>query len=67
MKTSLKTQVHQLIDQLPDEELADICRLLVERYYDSYMLKAVQAAKRSLTPGNSLTREEALQLLPRLS
>jgi len=56
-----RARVHQVIDDLSDENLAGLSNALTEVYYDAYMLKAIQSAKRS--PGDSLTRDEALRFL----
>ncbi len=56
-----RARVHQVIDELSDENLAGLVPLLTEVYYDAYLLKAIQAAER--WPGDSLTRDEALQFL----
>jgi len=59
----LRDRIHQLIDQLSDEDLEGIWPILQVSYYDLYMLEAIQAAKHSLQPGDSLNYEEACQLL----
>ena len=61
--TLLRDRIHHLIDQLSDEDLQEIWPVLQRSYYDVYMLEAIQAAKRSLQPGDSLNYEEARQLL----
>lgn len=53
-----------MIDELSDEDLLQLWNLMAEIYYDTYLLKAIQAAKR--LPGDSFTREEALQFLNHL-
>jgi len=60
-KQQFRTRVHELIDELSDEELSQLWQAIAEVYYDSYLLKAIQTAKRS--PGDSLTRDEAIQFL----
>lgn len=59
----LRNVFHELIDELSDEDLESLWRVLRERYYDFYMMKAIQETKRIVRPGNTLTREEAIQLL----
>ncbi|HEY9616268.1 MAG TPA: hypothetical protein V6C64_05490 [Microcoleaceae cyanobacterium] len=66
MVNSLRTRVHQLIDQLSDDELVDIWAVLSELYWDAYMIQAIQVSKQSLKPGDTFTREEALRVLPHL-
>lgn len=61
--TSLREKVHSIVDQFSEEELTSLWNLVSEFYHDTRMLKAIQDAKRSLTPGDSLTHEEALQFL----
>ncbi len=58
-----RNRLHFLIDQLSDEELADMWVVLSDVYSDLYMLRAIQAAKRTLQPGDTFTREEAMQFL----
>lgn len=66
MVNSLRTRVHRLVDQLADEELANVWTVLSELYWDAYMLQAIQTSKQSLKPGDTFTREEALRVLPHL-
>jgi hypothetical protein len=61
--TFFRDRVHRLVDQLSDEELAELWGLLADLYYDFYMLRAIHAAKRTLKPGDTFTREEALRYL----
>ncbi len=61
-----RSRAHHLIDRLSDEELESIWVMLESTYYDLYLLRATQDAKRTYQPGDTLTREEALQLLPLL-
>lgn len=58
-----RNRVHQLIDQLSDEELSDFWVSLSDIYCDFYMLQAIHASKRALRPGDTFTREEALRYL----
>ena len=59
----LRDRAHRLIDQLPDEELVDVLTVLSNLYCDAYMLQAIQAAKRTLQPGDTFTHDEALRFL----
>jgi hypothetical protein len=59
----LMEQLPGLIDQLPDESLTEAWTVLQPLYYDLYILGAMQESRRSVRPGDSLTREEALRLL----
>ncbi|WP_446387569.1 hypothetical protein [Coleofasciculus sp. B1-GNL1-01] len=59
----LTQQLPDLVDQLPDESLADAWKVLQPFYYDLYMLCAMQESMRTIRPGDAMTREEALRLL----
>ena len=59
----LAEQLPDLIDQLSDENLEDVWKVLQPLYYDLYMLGAMQEAMRTVRPGDVLTREEALRFL----
>lgn len=59
----LTEQLPDLIDQLSDESLEDVWKVLQPLYYDLYMLGAMQEAMRTVRPGDVLTREEALRFL----
>ncbi|MDX2244297.1 MAG: hypothetical protein NW224_26790 [Leptolyngbyaceae cyanobacterium bins.302] len=61
LKKHFRTRVHEVIDELSDEDLAELWTVMAELYYDAYILKAIQAAKRS--PGDSFTADEALRFL----
>lgn len=61
-----RSRLHFLIDQLSEEELAGMWTVLSELYCDLYMLRAIQASKRTFKPGDTLTQEEATQLLASL-
>ena len=62
MKT-LRSKLHTLIDRLGDEELEPTWNLLETLYHDFYMLRAIEEARRSRQPGDTLTHEEAIQRL----
>lgn len=59
-----RSRVHHLIECLSDEELEIIWLTLEALYCDLYALRAVQEGVRSRNPGDTLTLEEALDLLP---
>ena len=59
----LRNRLHLLIDQLSDEEVQEMWVALADLCYDLYMLRVIQAAKQSLKPGDTFTREEALEFL----
>jgi hypothetical protein len=59
-----RSRAHHLIDRLSDEELASAWIELETLFHDLYVMKAIQASKKCHNPGDTLTREEALRLLP---
>ncbi|HBL57991.1 MAG TPA: hypothetical protein DDZ80_05475 [Cyanobacteria bacterium UBA8803] len=59
----LTQQLSSIIEQLPDESLADAWQVLQPLYYDLYMLTAIQESMQTIRPGDAMTREEALRLL----
>lgn len=60
---SRRQQLHDLIDQMPKDELERAWELLTTLYYDTYMLKAIQYAQSTLKPGDAFTLEEAIRIL----
>jgi hypothetical protein len=60
---SLRNRAHHLIDLLPQSDLETIWAAIEVQYYDLYMLRQVQTAKRNFKPGDVLTRSEAIDLL----
>ncbi|WP_228041736.1 hypothetical protein [Planktothrix mougeotii] len=63
MINPLRKKLHYLVDQISEEDLGKAWKSLQTLFYDTYMLKAIQEAKETLTPGDSLTYDEALELL----
>lgn len=61
-----RNRAHHLLDCLTDEELESVWSELETMYFDLYILRAIQEAKRAHQPGDTLTREEAMRLLPLL-
>ena len=59
-----RSRAHHLIDTLSDQELESLWSDLETLYHDLYMLKAVEASQHMHRPGDTLTREDALRLLP---
>jgi hypothetical protein len=59
----LTEQLPDLIAQLPDESLEDAWKVLHPLYHDLYILAAMQQSRRTIRPGDLITREEALRLL----
>lgn len=59
----LTEQFPRLIEQLPDESLGDAWAVLQPLYYDLYVLTALQESVQNVSPGDALTRDEALRLL----
>lgn len=58
-----KSKILRLIGRLSEEELQVVWTVLAELYADFYMLRAVDIARESFKPGDSLTREEAVRFL----
>ena len=59
-----RSRAHHLIDRFSDKELESVWLELETLFCDLYVMKAIQASKRRHNPGDTLTREEALRLLP---
>ena len=59
-----RSRAHHLIDRLSDQELESLWVELETLYHDLYMLKAVETSQQAHHPGDTLTREDALRLLP---
>jgi hypothetical protein len=62
----LRNRTHHLIDQLTDLELDTLWQTLEPLYYDLYLLRAIEEAQATHRPGDTLTRDEALETLPLL-
>jgi len=60
---SLKKKLHRLVDGIAEEDVKVAWDFLKPLYEDAFVLDAIQNAQRKLRPGDSLTREEALQIL----
>lgn len=67
---NVKQQMQQLLgeiseelDNLPDSALEPIFSALRPLGYDIYMLRAIRQAQNTLQPGDTLTRDEAIQFL----
>lgn len=58
-----RKKLHDVIDRLAEDNLGTAWKFLQTLYYDDFMLQEIQDAKQTLRPGDSLTREEALQVL----
>ncbi len=63
MINPLRKKLHYLVDQICEEDLGKAWKSLQTLIYDTYMLKAIQEAKENLRPGDSLTYDEALEML----
>lgn len=59
----LKNKLHRLIDRMSEPEIKTAWEYLENFYYDNLMLEAIEKAKRSQQPGDTLTRDEAIQIL----
>jgi hypothetical protein len=60
---SLRRKLHRLIDGIAEEDVKVAWEFLKPLYEDAFILEAIQNAQGKLRPGDSLTREEALQVL----
>jgi hypothetical protein len=58
-----RRRAHHLITRLSDADLVTFWELMESTYQDLYMLRAIQTAKQNRQPGDTLTREEALEVL----
>ena len=54
-------QLPDLLEQLSDENLEEVWKVLQPLYYDLYMLIAIQESMQAISPGDTLTREQALR------
>ncbi|MGG6266330.1 MULTISPECIES: hypothetical protein [unclassified Leptolyngbya] len=61
-----RSRAHHLIDRLSDAELETFWAVLETAYFDFCMLRAIEEGRRAHKPGDTLTREEAIELLPLL-
>ncbi|RUR73509.1 hypothetical protein ACF3DV_00095 [Chlorogloeopsis fritschii PCC 9212] len=59
----LRLRIHHLIEQLADQELDLVWNTIYNLHCDFYILEAIQEVKRSQQPWDTLTHEEATQLL----
>lgn len=59
----LKNRLYSLIEQMSDVDLEKAWEYLQTLHYDSSMLQGIQKSKTSHRPGDTLTQEEALQIL----
>lgn len=59
-----RSRAHHLIDSLSDKEVESLWTELETLYHDLYVLRAVEASQHTHRPGDTLTREDAMRLLP---
>lgn len=59
----LRNRLHRLIALMDESDLPGGWEFLETFHYDASMLRAIQEAKTTLKPGDTLTIEEALQVL----
>lgn len=59
----LRNRLHRLIDRMPEQELEIAWEYLDNFHCDNLMLKAIEKAKKNQRPGDTLTREEAEEIL----
>jgi hypothetical protein len=60
---SLRKRAHGLIDLLPQSDLGEMWAVMETYYYDRYVQRALESAKRNFRPGDVLDRSAALELL----
>ncbi|MBA3923918.1 MAG: hypothetical protein H0X31_20390 [Nostocaceae cyanobacterium] len=58
-----RIRIHQVIELLDPDDLENLWVIVESYYYDMYMSRAIQEAKKSQQPWDTLTHEEALRLL----
>lgn len=58
-----RIRIHQVIELVDPDDLENLWVIVESYYYDMYMTKAIQEAKKSQQPWDTLTHEEALRLL----
>ncbi|MDJ1171947.1 hypothetical protein PMG71_21175 [Roseofilum sp. BLCC_M154] len=58
-----RQQIHDLVDQLPEEYLQEVWTFLVPLCVDAYVLTMIQVTMDTIKPGDFMTREEALGFL----
>ncbi len=59
----LRIRIHLLIEQLTDDELEKVWSVVYALHCDCYVMKSIQEGKRLQQPWDTLTHEDALQLL----
>ena len=59
----MENRLYRLIDRLSEAERTKLWKMLEVTYQDDYLLKAIQASKQAFQPGDTLTREGALEFL----
>jgi hypothetical protein len=59
----LRPQLHHLIEQMSDDELQLVWSVVYALHCDYKVLKAIQSVKPSQQPWDTLTHEEAVQVL----
>ncbi len=69
----LKTLLHERIENIDDEELLHSVKIFLDQKYQSvaepqlteYQVKCIEKAKRSISKGETLTNEQADELVDR--
>ncbi|NET01376.1 MAG: hypothetical protein F6K62_12680 [Sphaerospermopsis sp. SIO1G2] len=59
----LRIRTHHLIDQISDEELVRVWKLLQALHFDYFMLNSIKEVKSSQQPWDILNHEEAIRQL----
>lgn len=66
LRQRVRHLIHQLsqeVERISDEDLEHVSTVVQPLYYDLYIFRAIREAQGTVRPGDSLTREEAIQFL----
>ncbi|MDJ1179590.1 hypothetical protein PJF56_12010 [Roseofilum sp. BLCC_M91] len=58
-----RQEIHDLVDQLPEEYLHQVWTFLAPLCADAYVLGMIHATMDTIKPGDFMTREEAIGFL----
>ena len=59
----LRMRTHHLIEQISDENLYHVWKVVESLYLDDYMLKSIEEVRLSQQPWDILNHDEAIRLL----
>jgi hypothetical protein len=57
----LRQRIHNLIEQLADDDLEQVWKVIHDLHCDFYMMKAIQQVKHSQQPWDTLTHEQVVR------